>query len=77
MKNKIIFANEETQKTLTPFVEGLFQNLTLAINNQKEENIKLQNQIIELKKEKSQIQQLILASIQKIAGLEELVGNYS
>ena len=77
MKNKIVFANEETQKTLTPFVEGLFQNLTLAINNQKEENIKLQNQIIELKKEKSQIQQLILALIQKIAGLEEVVGNYS
>jgi len=77
MKNKIIYANEETQKTLNPLIEGLYNNLTLAINSQKEENVKLQNQLVELKKEKSQIQQLILISIQKVASMEELVGSYS
>ena len=77
MKNKIIYANEETQKTLTPFIEGMFNSLTLAINNQKEENIKLQNQIVDLKKAKSKIQQEILEAIEKCRSMEESVGSYS
>lgn len=77
MRNKVNYANEETEKTLNPFVQTLFNNLTLAINNQMEENSKLQNQVSELKKEKSQLQSLILAAVQKSAALEEEVGSYT
>lgn len=77
MRNKVNFANEETEKTLNPFVQALFNNLTLAINNQMEENSKLQNQISELKKEKSQLQSLILAAVDKSMALEDSVGSYT
>jgi len=77
MENKINYANEETEKTLGPFKDEMYNNLILAINNQKEENSKLQNQLSELKKEKGIIQQKILEALQKIAAMEEEVGNYN
>ncbi len=77
MRNKVNYANEETEKTLNPFIQTLFNNLTLAINNQMDENSKLQNQISELKKEKSQLQSLILTAVEQSAGLEEEVGSYT
>ena len=60
-----------------PFKDEMYNNLILAINNQKEENSKLQNQLSEIKKEKSIIQQKILEALQKVAALEEEVGNYN
>ena len=77
MKNKVLANNEETVNTLNPFIHSLNQSLNLQINTQKEENSKLQNQISELKKEKAQIQQLIVASLQKVSAIEEEVGNYT
>ena len=77
MENKINFTNEETENTLKPFKEEMYNNLILAINNQKEENSKLQNQLSELKREKGIVQQKILEGLQKVAALEEEVGNYS
>lgn len=77
MENKINYANEETEKVLTPFKDELYNNLILAINNQKEENSKLQNQLSDLKREKSLIQQKILEGLQKVAAMEEEVGNYN
>mmetsp|Transcript_17372 Transcript_17372/g.19801 ORF Transcript_17372/g.19801 Transcript_17372/m.19801 type:complete len:145 (-) Transcript_17372:182-616(-) len=77
MKNKVLAANEETVNTLNPFIYTLNQTLNQQINTQREENSKLQNQISDLKKEKAQIQQLIVASLQKTAAIEEEVGSYT
>lgn len=77
MENKINISNEETEKILVPFKDELYNGLILSINNQKEENSKLQNQLSELKKEKSLIQQKILEGLQKVAAMEEEVGNYN
>ncbi|KRX04624.1 hypothetical protein PPERSA_04439 [Pseudocohnilembus persalinus] len=77
LRSKIEVINEETGNTTRPTLTSMLKNLKLAISAQKEENGSLQNQITVLKKEKSQIQQLILASHQKLAKLEEQVGSYN
>jgi len=77
MKQKIELSNEETNNTTRPTLTALLKNLKLSIAAQKEENAKLQSQITELKKEKSQIQQLIISCVQKLAQLEEQVGSYA
>jgi len=48
----------------------------LAIAANKEENLQLQNQITEVKKECTQIQYLILAANQTLEKLEGEVGSY-
>ncbi|CAD8151565.1 unnamed protein product [Paramecium octaurelia] len=77
MKQRITNNNEEIKNTTQPTLDAMLRDLRQAINTQKDENSKLQSQITELKKEKSQIQQLILAATQKVAELEHQVGNYT
>ncbi|CAD8139489.1 unnamed protein product [Paramecium pentaurelia] len=77
MKQRITNNNEEIKNTTQPTLDAMLRDLRQAINTQKDENSKLQSQITELKKEKSQIQQLIIAATQKLAELENQVGNYT
>ncbi|CAD8043002.1 unnamed protein product [Paramecium primaurelia] len=77
MKQRITNNNEEIKNTTQPTLDAMLRDLRQAINTQKDENSKLQSQITELKKEKSQIQQLIIAATQKVAELEHQVGNYT
>ncbi|CAK85163.1 unnamed protein product (macronuclear) [Paramecium tetraurelia] len=77
MKQRITNNNEEIKNTTQPTLDAMLRDLRQAINTQKDENSKLQSQITELKKEKSQIQQLIIAGTQKVAELEHQVGNYT
>ncbi|CAD8080976.1 unnamed protein product [Paramecium sonneborni] len=77
MKQRITNNNEEIKNTTQPTLDAMLRDMRQAINTQKDENSKLQSQITELKKEKSQIQQLILAATQKVAELEHQVGNYT
>lgn len=51
-----------------------FEELTSQINNQRQENDHLQTQLVELKKDKSRMQQLIMQAKQKISELEDQVG---
>ena len=51
-----------------------FDDLSDQINRQRNENENMQKQIIELKREKSVIQQSIMLASQKIAQLEDAVG---
>ncbi|CAD8087450.1 unnamed protein product [Paramecium sonneborni] len=77
MKQRITNNNEEIKNTTQPTLDAMLRDMRQAINTQKDENSKLQSQITELKKEKSQIQQLIIAATQKVAELEHQVGNYT
>ncbi|CAD8117879.1 unnamed protein product [Paramecium sonneborni] len=77
MKQRITNNNEEIKNTTQPTLDAMLRDLRQAINTQKDENSKLQSQITEIKKEKSQIQQLIIAATQKVAELEHQVGNYT
>lgn len=60
MENKVNSTNNATEEVLSGFKKELYDNLILAINNQKEENVKLQNQLTEIKNEKKIIQEKIL-----------------
>lgn len=55
--------------TTRPLVESLYRNLELGMVNQKEENSNFQEQLTELKKEKSILNQMIVATGKRTEGL--------
>lgn len=74
MENHLATQNDENVKVINPFIMANFEELTSQINNQREQNDHLQTQLIELKKDKSRMQQLIMQAKQKISELEDQVG---
>ena len=74
MENKVLAINDENMKSLKPIMEGDYSQLLQHIQAQKNDNAHLQKQIIELKKEKSVMQQQIVFYLAKIAALEDMVG---
>lgn len=74
MENHLSTQNDENVKVLNPFIMANFQDLSNQITGQRKENDHMQKQLVELKKEKSLIQQMIIQSQHKIAELEEAVG---
>jgi hypothetical protein len=52
-------------ETTTPLVESLYRSLELGMINQKEENSNFQEQLTDLKKEKSVLSQMITASFKR------------
>lgn len=57
-------------------MESLQRSLELGIVSQKEENNNFQDQLTELKKEKSILSQMIVASLKRTEQLHEEVGHY-
>ncbi len=76
MKTKINNINEEITETTTPLVESLYRNLELGMITQKEENANFQEQLTDLKKEKSVLSQMIAASFKRVELLSNEVGHY-
>ena len=74
MENHLSTQNDENVKVINPYIMANFEDLQDSITKQQKENENMQRQIIELKKEKSLMQQSIMASAQKIAQLEDMVG---
>jgi len=75
--------NNTTEKTLDDFtnmmmagVESKLKELLMTIEDQKDENTKMQAQITELRKENSEMQQRILIGGKKHAFLASSVGEY-
>lgn len=52
------------------------KELNIAINNQKDENAQLQKELVGLKKEMSQTNQLIIMVSKRMQNVEEAVGKY-
>ncbi len=69
-------SNEELLETLRQNFEKIYNNFTVQVTLQKQENEKMQQKIDKLKKEKTEIQQTILAGAQKCAELENELGKY-
>ena len=63
-------------ETTTPLVESLQRSLELGMTNQKEENSNFQDQLTDLKKEKSVLSQMITASHKRTELCHEEVGHY-
>lgn len=62
MKNKIENNSDEIMDTTRPLVQSLYRSLELGMVNQKEENTNFQEQLTDLKKEKSILNQMIVAT---------------
>ena len=76
MKNKIENTNDEIMDTTHPLVESLYRSLELGMITQKEENNNFQDQLTELKKQKSILSQMIVATSKRTEQLNEEVGHY-
>ena len=74
MENHLCTQNDENVKVLNPFIMANFNDLTTQIGLQRKENDHLQKQLIELKRDKSVVQQAIIHCQHKIAALEDSVG---
>ena len=63
-------------ETNTPLVESLLRSLELGMISQKEENSNFQEQLTDLKKEKSVLTQMTVASLKRTEQLHDEVGHY-
>ena len=68
--------NDETDRKLKPMFDELLKNLCVQISLQKQENGKLLQKVSELKREKNNLQQMIIACAKKCAQMEEELGKY-
>ena len=76
MRNKIENTNDEITDTTRPLIDALYRSLELGMVNQKEENSNFQEQLTDLKKEKSILNQMIVATSKRTESLNEEVGFY-
>ena len=74
MDNHMSTLNDENVKLVNPQIVQNFDDLQEQINLQRTDNDHMQKQVIELKKEKSKIQQQIMLASHKIAELEDQIG---
>ncbi len=77
MENHLSTQNDENVKVINPYVMQNFEDLQTSIRKQDIENDHMLKQINELKKDKSHLQQAIMQASQKIAHLEDAVGNWN
>ena len=74
--NKVGFENDDTVRKLKPMFDELLKNLCVQISLQKQENGKLLQKVSELKREKNNLQQMIIMCAKKCAQMEEELGKY-
>ena len=67
MENHLSTQNDENVKVINPYVMANFEELQTSIVKQQRENDHMQKQIIELKRDKSLMQQAIMKCSHKIA----------
>lgn len=68
--------SDDLKKNILPIIENTFLNMRSNIDFQEIENKKLQQLIIELKKEKAVLQNKVISYAKKCAELEQELGKY-
>lgn len=76
MKSRVENSHQEIINTMNPSIEAVDGEFQMSTDSQKEENINFQNQLSELKKEKSIIGQMISAGQKRTEFLLGQVGRY-
>ena len=76
LSDKSNHSNEDLLANLTATFERIYENFTVQVTLQKQENDKMQQKIDKLKKEKTEIQQLIISCAKRSAELEQELGKY-
>ena len=74
--SKVGLENDDTLRKLKPMFDELLKNLCVQISLQKQENGKLLCKVSELKREKNNLQQMIIMCAKKCAQMEEELGKY-
>ena len=69
--------NKDVLKALNPCLETCFKDLDIQIQLQTSENVGLQNEILESKKELDELQHFIDVCQNKVKKLEEELGLYT
>lgn len=76
LSDKSMNSNEELLKNLKTIFEKIYENFTVQVTLQRQENEKMQQKIDKLKKEKTEVQQIIIGCAKKCAELEQDLGKY-
>ena len=76
LSEKSIHSNEDLLANLKTAFERIYENFTVQVTLQKQENDKMQQKIDKLKKEKTEIQQVIISCAKRSAELEQELGKY-
>ena len=76
LTDKSIHSNEDLLANLKSTFEKIYEDFTVSVTLQKQENDKMQQRIDKLKKEKTEIQQLIISCAKRSAELEQELGKY-
>ena len=76
LNDKSMHSNEDLLANLKATFERIYENFTVQVTLQKQENDKMQQKIDKLKKEKTEIQQLIISCAKRSAELEQELGKY-
>ena len=76
LSDKSANSNEELLQSLKGHFEKIYNNFTVQITLQRQENEKMQQKTDRLKKEKTEIQQTVIGLAQKCAELEQELGRY-
>ena len=76
LSEKSNHSNEDLLANLKVTFERIYENFTVQVTLQKQENDKMQQKIDKLKKEKTEIQQLIISCAKRSAELEQELGKY-
>ena len=76
LSDKSNHSNEDLLANLKATFERIYENFTVQVTLQKQENDKMQQKIDKLKKEKTEIQQLIISCAKRSAELEQELGKY-
>ena len=76
LTEKSVHSNEDLLTNLKTAFERIYENFTVQVTLQKQENDKMQQKIYKLKKEKTEIQQVIISCAKRSAELEQELGKY-
>ena len=76
LRHNIINENDETKNRVIPLLESLRRNFFNQMNVDKQEQDGLQNELMALKKERYEIDEMVIWCLSKITILEDQIGYY-
>ena len=76
LNERLTDSESDMNNSTAPYLIPMRKDIKFAIETQKNENSKLQSEITKLKMDRNLIQELIIASIDKLARLEAQIGSY-
>jgi len=77
LHKRVMDRNKDVLKSMGPALETCFRDLEIQVQLQKSENVGLQNEILEIKKELDELQHFINVCQNKVKMMEDDLGLYT